>query len=153
MFVSADGFASYKDSNGRLYRPRVRLTEHVTGKKTMMDRSEKIIYFDVYIPPIKKYEREVKGRTKAGPPEPGEKITFIARKVKAGDLETVREFKATVNEIQWGELHFRTADGVLVAQKNNNLGVVEVLVNGSYDRSLVVDSDHKIHHGVSSIPM
>lgn len=149
-FLSPTGPALYIDQDQRLYRPRVGKTEDANQALTVMDKSERVICLDVYIPPISRQEKiKNPDREKAGRLVPGDIITLTCRRVDKSDLDTVREFTAEVVDVSWGEYHNTPVEdpyledgGAYKRAKrklNDNLGVVRCNVHGSYARSLVVD--------------
>lgn len=165
--------ALYIDSQRRLYRPRIALTEEANNEKTRIENSERIIYFDVYIQPkisenklhklLEKQSRDEKEEAirhgemleaKSRPPEPGEKIRFFVRRnLPTSDHETVREFTGEVTDVYWGSITILQQDGQEEIRPNSNCGLVRVVVNETFERSLVVNDPQTIRRNRYSLPL
>jgi hypothetical protein len=165
-------FALYYDDPGRLYRPRVVLTEKANfGKKTNLEISEKFIYFDTYILPEPRAVESIKDKNKrvqvnenrekpvkvprtekAQPPHIGEKIKFKIKKFRAKDKESVKEFVGIVDEVYWGSvITLDSESGGVKEAESDNLGLIKVSVVGTYGRSLVVQPAFDIANHSSDI--
>jgi hypothetical protein len=154
-FLSVSGPALYTDREFRLYRPRVVKTEEANQMITMVDRSERTICFDVYIPPLTTHEKEKNPHLeKAGRITPGDSITLICRRVHKADMETVREFTVDVIDVNWGEYHNTPVDSFAGDENagrqhtkrklNDNLGFIQCNVRGSFPRSLIIDPAYRL---------
>lgn len=165
--------ALYIDDQRRLYSPRVVLTEEANQQPTREEVSERVIYFDVYLQPKlsenklnnllanqKRDEREERLRrglgieAKARPPEPGEKVTLrVRRRLPQTDRETVREFHGEVTEVIWGSVTVLDPDGNEEIRPNTNCGLVRLVVNETFERSLVINDPQTIRRNRNSLAL
>jgi hypothetical protein len=174
-------FALYEDDAGRLYVPRVVLTETINKSETKLDTPERDIYFDVYILPLPRVtestanklansrdvisastarQKRVKPKRfeKASPPEEGEKIVLHLRKQRAVDKVSVKAFIGTVQEVYWGSLTVEAGkDRGLRVTREENLGTIRVSVSAYEDftlnRSLIVQPDYEMQFSNREIPL
>ncbi len=76
-------WGNYTDSKRRVFRPRISLTESINKKITNPDISEKLIYFDCYIQPLKRvFDLTVLERKEKKLREALKEITEDRRRVK-----------------------------------------------------------------------
>lgn len=145
-------FAQYTDAENRLYRARWDLTEEEMGRSTDKDVSESRIWFDVYLKPLSKYQKE-QGNEKALKLEMGDRVTLHVRQDRAKDTKTVKEFEGQVSDVYWGNLHKSDAEtGEIYSSHNPNMGLIKVDVFGSYERSLIIDTDYNIKKYRRTLP-
>jgi hypothetical protein len=146
--------ALYHDDYKRFYRPRIELTEQANGSETNINKSEAVIWFDVYMARLSKKEREA-GLLKGERPEPGELATLRIRRGYTSKVdEAVKEFQILITEVYWGTAHrTSTIAGISDFEKEiDSVGLICGQVRGGpFERSLVVDSSHRIHK--HSMPM
>jgi len=171
-------FGLYEDDQGRLYRPRVVLTEEANGgATTKLNVAERYIFFDVYILPLPRITdntkvssstavisastaREIrvkpKREEKAEPPEAGDKIVFHLRRSRTSDKISIKSFNGTVQEVFWGTLVVETDKGVLKTTKQENLGLMKILVSPGeipLDRSLIVQPNYELQLNNRELPL
>lgn len=146
--------ARYK-SKGRLYRPRIWKTIQKSGFNPY--KSENIIFFDVYLVPRrtnhfgeKKKEEEEEEEGEGGRPESGEKVklSIITKRLK--DHVTIQEFEIEIQDVWWGRVT-TTTDEQTQIRDVITVGLIEARVMGSYDRSLIIDSDFNIKKNMKQI--
>ncbi len=146
--------ALYEDEVGRVYRPRIDLTEIINNQLTRETTSERYIYFDCYLLPAffgkknkNRDERDLFYRPvnqiteKARPPSSGEMLKMHLRKDRKSDDVSVKRFEGVIEEIYWGTLTVQDEDKNLQSHVSDNLGLVLVRVRGSYPRSLVLETE------------
>lgn len=143
--------ARYRDEQNRLYRSRIVLTEQANGVKIDILYAEKYIYFDCYIQPTRAFHKN--NKSKATAPHTGEVVRLSLRVEDSRDLTSVRSFEAEVQEVVWGSFVTFTSDGAEIERRNENIGLVKVLVLGTHHRSLLVQTDKEITRGKFSIPL
>ncbi len=157
----------YKDRLGRIYRPRVGLTEKQNAKPTDRNTSERYIYFDYYCGPGYRTEESAKPERvlerqkkidemnkderraydtmihedlkKAPHPEIGTTFTFICKHKPVKNTSTVQEFECKVIEVaSQGLVISKNQFNEVIYLREKNAGLVLVKVIGSYPRSLII---------------
>lgn len=149
--------ALYKDNQRRLYRPRLALTENVNRRSTDIYRSEKYIFFDVYLIPENKASKfDGKIKEKGRPLYGGEKLRLETRIKLLRDEETVKSFDCRVLDATWGKfsIFFTEEDerGEERTKENSSVGCIKVAVMGTFSRSLIIDNKLKLEKFKNAIP-
>lgn len=143
--------ALYKDGFGRVYRPRLRLTEEANEAPLDVNVSEHVVCFDCYILPIsKKMSRE--GTSKPPPVFEGDRLVLRVLRGDRGDRETVKEFSGLVSRCSWGRFISITKSGVEKINQCATVGCVELRVTDTFDRSLIIDRAYNLRKFKSLLP-
>lgn len=165
-------FALYEDDEGRLYRPRVYLTKQANSLESIVkDQSEKVIVFDVYLLPAprerktvfsegevikkntKRQKREKPKRfEKADPLKEADRITLFLRKDRESDKISVKKFTVIVQESKWGNLVVRNKRGVIEVKQEENFGMVTVVVDEIFSRSLIIRPEFELMANLYDLP-